>query len=153
VVDSVVAKEVEATVVDYYKGKLNEDVRNGDGNSAEQTIIAAKTIGGTAAVKILEDRDIQKTTSSIQIASDKEREGFQNLVNGEYDNAIRAFMDAENALHGYHCVYELSRLLKTRRKDFADPKKKRDIFQQIDRKYGFGAPTDLLEQVRQIGNE
>jgi hypothetical protein len=40
---------------------------------------------------------INEEKSSLQIASDKEREGFQSLINGSFDNALNAFQASESA--------------------------------------------------------
>ena len=91
---------------------------------------------------------IQRYTSKLQIASQKEREGFENLVAGKYDDAIKSFQASEDAYNSYHQVFELSKLLRSRRQDVNDENKRREIFQLIVDKYSYGAPPDLLNQLK-----
>lgn len=144
VVDAEVAKEIKEIVAAYYKAKVSVNVKRGDAKSAEQTLLAAKAVGGTAANKILQDRET---------ASRKEYEGFQNLVAGEYDKSLKAFQDAENIFNGYHNVYELARLIRLRKNDFKDPKKRQEIFHLIVTKYRDGIPPDFLPTLKQLAGE
>lgn len=93
---------------------------------------------------------INAEKNSLQLAADKEREGFQNLISEKYDNALSAFQASESAYPTYHQVYELSRLIKSRRQDLNDPSKRKEIFQLIVDNYSYGAPPDLLSQIRDI---
>lgn len=103
---------------------------------------------GSTAITI-----INKEKNNLQIASDKEREGFQELINGNYGQAVVAFQAAESAYPSYHQVYELSRLLKARKEDLSDSSKRKAVLQQIVANYAYGAPSDLLEQLQRMANE
>lgn len=102
---------------------------------------------GNAGISI-----INKEKSSLQIASDKEREGFLNLINGNYGNAISAFEASENAYPTYHQVFELSKLIRSRQQDLNDPAKRKTVFQLIVSNYSYGSPPDLLEQIKAIAS-
>jgi hypothetical protein len=62
--------------------------------------------------------------------------------------AIDAFEASEKAYPSYHQVYEIGRLIKARRHELNDPKKAAELGQLIATDYAFGAPTDLLEELR-----
>ncbi len=93
---------------------------------------------------------INKEKSALQIASEKEREGFQNLISSKYDNAISSFEASEKAYPTYHNVYELSKLIKSRKQDLNDSNKRKQVFQQIVSNYSYGIPADLLAQIKEI---
>jgi hypothetical protein len=90
------------------------------------------------------------TVGKLQLAKDKEREGFQSLIDGDYDNASAAFQAAESSYNGYHNVYELARILRENKSQMSDPAKKKEIFQRIVRDHSYGAPPDLWERVKTI---
>lgn len=84
------------------------------------------------------------------LAAQKEREGFEKLIAGDYDAAAQAFQAAEDANHGYHSVYELARLVKSKRADLDDPAKRKEVFRTIVTKHSFGAPADLINKLREM---
>jgi len=161
VVDPEVAKEFKEVIAKYYKAKVELDIKKGDIKSAVETLSAAQSIGGQSADQVVQsvtqDRGkneaIQKYTSKLQIASQKEREGFENLIAGKYDDAIKSFQASEDAYNSYHQVYELARLLRSRRQDMNDENKRKETFQIIVDKYSYGAPSDLLNQLRTIAKQ
>jgi len=161
VVDPEVAKEFKEVIAKYYKAKVELDIKKGDIKSAVETLSAAQSIGGQSADQVVQsvtqDRGkneaIQKYTNKLQIASQKEREGFENLIAGKYDDAIKSFQASEDAYNSYHQVYELARLLRSRRQDMNDENKRKETFQIIVDKYSYGAPLDLLNQLRTIAKQ
>ncbi len=84
------------------------------------------------------------------LAAQKEREGFEKLIAGDYDGAAQAFQAAEDASHGYHSVYELARLVRSKRADLDDPAKRKEVFRTIVTKHSFGAPADLINKLREM---
>jgi hypothetical protein len=92
-------------------------------------------------------------TNKLQIAKDKESEGFKNLINGNYDGAISSFQASEDTYNTYHNVYDIARLLRKNKSQMDDPVKKKEVFQTIVKKYPYGAPPDLLRQVEAIANQ
>lgn len=98
---------------------------------------------GSAGITI-----ISREKNNLQDAREKEREGFQSLVDGKYADAASAFEASERAYPTYHWVYELGRLLRTRKERWNDPSKMKPALQQIVTDYAYGAPADLLEQLR-----
>lgn len=95
--------------------------------------------------------DIKTSTSEkIQIARAKEREGFQALIDGDYERAISALQASEDVYNSYNQVYELARFLRKNKEFLKDPTKRPAIFQQIVKQFPYGAPTDLWAQVKLI---
>ena len=88
------------------------------------------------------------TARDYTTASRREREGFELLLAGRYDSAIAAFAAAEAAYPTYHQVYEIGRLLRRNRNELADPATRGRIIRQIVDEYAWGAPEDLLSQLR-----
>ena len=88
--------------------------------------------------------------SSLQSALEKEREGFQHLIDGNYGGAMAAFDGAETAYPTHNNVYELGRILRANRGHLDDAAMKKEMFQTIVKKYAFGAPPDLWSQVKAI---
>jgi hypothetical protein len=92
-------------------------------------------------------------SNKLQIAKEKETEGFKNLINGNYDGAISSFQASEDTYNTYHNVYDIARLLRKNKSQLDDPTKKKEVFQTIVKKYPYGAPPDLLRQVEIIANQ
>jgi len=86
-------------------------------------------------------------------ALEKEREGFQALIAGNYDGAMAAFQASEDAYNSFNNVYELARLLRSNKSQMNNPAKRKEVFQTIVKKYSFGAPRDLWQQVVSIANQ
>ena len=81
-------------------------------------------------------------------ATQKEREGFEYLLAGEYDRAIEAFEDAEVIYPSFHQVYEIRRLLRGNRSKLDIPNERRKIFDKIVKKYSWEMPQDLLLELK-----
>jgi len=156
IVDPEVAREFKEVIAKYYNTKIELDIKKGDIKSAVETLSAAQSIGGQSADQVVQsvtldkgkNEAVQKYKNKLQIASQNEREGFENLIAGKYDDALKSFQAAEDAYNSYHQVFELAKLLKSRRKDIYDENKRKEIFQLIVDKYSYGAPSDLLNQLK-----
>ena len=92
-------------------------------------------------------------SNRLQIAQSRENKGFQALVNGNYNTAIASFQAAENAYPAYHNVYELARILRQNQSQMIDPAKKKEVFQKIVKDFSYGAPPDLLAQIKTIASQ
>lgn len=112
---------------------------SGFSSSADKTVQKA----GSTGIAI-----ITNEKSKLQDAAEREREGFQALVEGKYEQAAAAFEASEQAYPTYHVVYELARLLRSHKADWNNPSAMKPVLQQIVSKYSYGAPPDLLDQLR-----
>jgi hypothetical protein len=90
----------------------------------------------------------QGQSSKLSTAKQKEREGFEKLISGDYAGAADAFKAAEKAFPSYHNVYELSKILNENRAQMDTPAKKQEVFSTIVKKYSYGAPPDLWRGVK-----
>lgn len=77
-----------------------------------------------------------------------EREGFEALLNNQFDNALNKFSRAENTLPSYHMVYEISLYLTKSKDKFNDPVMAIQLKKTIVKQYSWGAPSDILSQIR-----
>ena len=111
---------------------------------------------GKYAVANIDVRNATFKVSPVKndlLAKQKEKEGFSALVKGEYDIAATAFTDAENAYNGYHNVYELARLLKSKAGNVQDPERKKELLKIIVAKYAAYAAPEVVEALKkQIDN-
>jgi len=87
-------------------------------------------------------------STRLRGATQKEREAFKLLLSGEYDRAIEAFEETEIIYPAFHQVYEIGRLLRRNRSKLEIPDERRKIFIEIANKYSYGAPRDLLLELR-----
>ena len=91
----------------------------------------------------------QNYKKDLEIAKQKERNGFKSLLAEDYTNAAISFQDAENASNGYHWVYELARLIRNNKAQlYNNPSKRAEILKIVVDKYSEAAPADLLNQIR-----
>ncbi|MEO8042660.1 MAG: hypothetical protein ABI646_08630, partial [Acidobacteriota bacterium] len=89
----------------------------------------------------------------LATAEEKEREGFQNLIKGDYDGAIKSFQDSEDSFNSYHNAYDIAKLLKENKSQLDDPAVKKEVFKTIVNKHAYGAPPDLFKEVKVIANQ
>ena len=156
VLDPDISNEFKEIIVNYYKARIDSDLKNGNIIAANETLAAAQSIGGDSADQIVQsvtqdqskNETIQKFRSKLQIAAQHERAGFESLLAGKYDDAIVSFQASEDAYNTYHQVYELARLLRSRKKDLNDESRRKEMLQLIVDRYSYGAPSDLLDQLR-----
>ena len=156
ILEPAVATEFRDLIANYYKAKVESDIKKGDIKSAVETLNAARSIGGTSADQVVQsvaqnqstNATIQQGQKNLQVAAQKEREGFENLIAGRYEDAAKSFQASEAAYNSYHNVNELARLLKTRGQEMNDENKRKEIFRLIVEKYSYGAPPDLLNQIK-----
>jgi hypothetical protein len=87
-------------------------------------------------------------STRLKRATQKEREAFESLLSGEYDRAIEAFEETEIIYPTFHQVYEIGRLLRRNRSKLDIPDERRKIFIEIAQKHSYGAPRDLLFEIR-----
>ncbi len=81
-------------------------------------------------------------------AAEKQRQGFELILAGRYDDAIQAFQEAEAAYPTYGSAYEIGRLLSRNRAALDDPAQRRAVLRRIVDEYAWGAPEDLLTELR-----
>lgn len=90
-------------------------------------------------------------TPNRKLAEAKEREGFLNLIDGKYDQAIAAFKEADRAFPQFRSVFDVARLLEKNRAALDDPEKRKEIFTTIVTT--FQVPDDLRAKLRALSSE
>ncbi|MDM8541838.1 hypothetical protein QUF90_12190 [Desulfococcaceae bacterium HSG9] len=99
------------------------------------------------------EETVPKVAKDFKAASKFEAQGFTYLLSGEFDKAITAFNKAEISFPSYHQVYEISRLLRKEKADLDNPEKRRQIYLQIVNEMSYGAPSEMLEQLKKLASE
>lgn len=95
---------------------------------------------------------IKNEKSAVQIATEKEREGFMHLHDGRFDDALSSFEAAEKAFPTYHNVYEIASLLRKERNNFSNLEAQKKILRRIIDEYSWGMPDDSKEQLRKAAD-
>jgi hypothetical protein len=109
-----------------------------------------------ATVENLDQSESPATTDfrgKLAMAKEKERAGFQNLIDGNYDAAIQAFQESENSFNSYHNAYDIAKLLRENKTRLDDPAVKKAVFKTIVTKHAYGAPPDLFKEVKVIAGQ
>ena len=153
IIDPDIADELHNIVARHYASVIQKSLASGDTATAARVLAAAEHSGGEAATVVVDSirqnnaeyHRLQSFWSKSSIAEAKEREGFQNLLTGNYDGAISAFQAAEKAYPSYHSVYEVGRILQRRRTDLDDPVKRNEILSDIARTHM--VPADLRQKL------
>ncbi len=149
IVDPEIADELHKIVSDHYNAEIETNLRNGDTATAAKVLAAAEKSGGEAGKNVVgtigQDSArflmLRRFNGKAADAAAMEREGFQHLLAGRYDDAIRAFASAEKIYPTYHSVYEIGRLLRERRSDLENPTARKEILARIEKTYM--VPADL----------
>jgi len=118
-----------------------------------EVVNAQKKIEIESEVERLELKlEVPKSSKSSRysLAVEKEREGFEALIESEFEKAIIAFEDAEKIYPSFHQNYEIARLLKKDREKLNDPVEKKNILIKIINDYSWGAPRDMIDRLREI---
>ena len=111
----------------YNKTKIREGFLLGIGGFLPQLIgvvIGAwfgVFFGAPEAIKPINDRMETTYQESIDAAKKYELDGFEALVNKDFELAIQLFMASESSRHGYHASYEISRYLRMNRESVSEP--------------------------------
>lgn len=137
---------------------LKKLLQNGQNLTAGQTAAIGNIQESLERISVVNEKTTRSISGSqsvsgrtlsgkLETARQKEREGFQALLNEDLAGAAAAFQAAENAYNGYHWVYELARYLKTNRNE-TDPVNKQEIMRFIVKNFSKGAPPELIEELR-----
>lgn len=94
----------------------------------------------------------ERKTQDFDAALSWERIGFENLINGNLDDAIAAFQKSESAYNSFHQVYEIGRFL---RKEKETNRVQNDEFWQVLYKtllkeYSWKMPADIKKQLEDL---
>jgi len=92
------------------------------------------------------------TAAEADEAAQTEREAFEALLAGEYQQAATLFQETEQIYPSYHNASEIDRLLDNNLDRLLDPKTsqqaRREIFSTILEKYTWGMPPELQKKMK-----
>ena len=98
---------------------------------------------GQVAIEDIKVERRQKSSS----ASDLERSGFQNLIAGQYEQALADFAEAEKVYPEYHNVAEIARLLRREQQSLSDPEARERVLRRILAEYSWGMSPELKSRL------
>ncbi|MCP5107594.1 MAG: hypothetical protein GY950_29670 [bacterium] len=158
VLDKELSDEIAQTLEEYYKRKVEKYIEDEDFEAAEKIISAAESIYGELAKelkKVTKTEKAEEKIDKVKIASAKERKGFEYLLDGKYNEAIKAFDSAEKAYPTFHQVYEIARYLSKLKKEgiLGAPGTRKLIFKKIISEYSWKAPKSLLNEMRRLAKD
>lgn len=108
----------------------------------EATIETAKAAQAGATLPAL------PSTNPVTAAKDLERSGFQNIIDGKFNDAEDDFSRAERLSPGLHNAYEIRKALNSSLKDGSvSTSEKNELLKNIRDKWSWGTPTDLLDKI------
>lgn len=126
---------------DYYKSKAKRKNINQEKETADSIVIANKIT-------------LQFGSSKLEKAKKIESQGFDYLFEQNVDEAIRIFNECDKVFPTYNSVYDISNLLRDRRKDLIDknPEKWAEVYRIILNKYSYKLSGAIMEKLRQKSN-
>lgn len=155
-----VRNEIRNFVKHYYLKKIDSYLQSGKDGDLEQAYtiyLAAECLEDEESKdfrsvfeqkKANQPQKIINKLDGLQLAIQKERDGFELLISGKYSESIKAFNEANDAFPKYHCVSEISNLLKTSG-DLNNKEVRKSVIKRIVDEFSWKAPSDLLDQLRQ----
>lgn len=79
-----------------------------------------------------------------------EKLGFQSLVQGDYEQALVYFQQAESIYPTFHNVYEITNLLQANQTALKDTAIQKKIAKRIVNEYAWQAPQDALQSLQEF---
>jgi hypothetical protein len=151
VTDAPFAAEITQIVEDYYVNQMQTAVKGGDLDFAVKILTATDAVGGSLKDKITAGvgaRTLQ-TVQGAQLAAEKERVGYDDLISGKFAKALDDFDASEKAHSGFHHSYEIAQLLRQHRQELDKPAVQRQVLNRIVTQYWGYIPNDVLQKLRQ----
>jgi len=145
-------KEIGIIVEEYLSSKVDQSIKSGDLETAQNIFEAAKTIGGTAGKSIAKgieaDTGKKETLSKYERARKHEINGFNALVQENFNVALESFQEASDVYPKLHSVSEISRLLNSKKDEFDNIEVQKDIYRTIVEKYSWKVPKDIVQELK-----
>ncbi|CAB1057947.1 hypothetical protein D1BOALGB6SA_2703 [Olavius sp. associated proteobacterium Delta 1] len=147
-------KELEIAQLREEKMKLNEEIASL--TASEEKKIKTEQIEKVQTNLLIKQQQLASIRSDSNLlkrdfaaASELERQGFERLLEGDFNSARRAFEAAERAYPSFHQVHEIARLLKREQSQLSSPEVQRRVLTHIISEYSWKAPADLLAAIEQ----
>lgn len=117
----------------------------------KSTLNQINRINSAATEDIRNQVSAASLSKDLSTAKNKEQEGFQDLIEGNFKSAAVAFQASEDAYNGYHWSYELARLLKEQnRKGLTNESDRKALLLTIISKYTKSVPTNIVDRLKQL---
>jgi hypothetical protein len=129
------------SIIHIFSSKLKIYSRKYDADTSLGSIVNGLLGASDTATKF--------TNSTVyQQASQLEKDGFNALISNQFDTALDNFTRAEKISPSFHMAYEISKLLRNEKANFANPEKQKSIKKQIIEKFSWRSPPDLLNALK-----
>jgi len=151
-------KELEIAQLREEKMKLNEEIASL--TVPEEKQIKTEQIEKVQTNLLMKQQQLASIRSDsnsqrrdFAAASELERQGFEQLLERDFDSARRAFEAAERAYPSFHQVHEIARLLKREQSRLRSPGDQKRVLTQIVSDYSWKAPAELIAAIeRSLAN-
>jgi hypothetical protein len=147
-------KSEQAKVI-YYEAKETKDKLEGindiklvDEVTPAVTAAAAVVTAPTPAIlPVISFRKTAVGDQSAEAAASFELSGFKALLSRDLKGAIYNFTRSENALNGYHMVYDIGRYLESLKGFSDDDASWKKIYQDMLQRFSWKMPAEMKEQL------
>lgn len=127
-------REIQGRFVELALNILKDEPAKENENVRKWAVQVVNAYSGVQLSAAAENDLVQKVpiaAGKTGTAARLEQEGFRALLDGRYDNAIKAFEAAEAAYPTYHSVYEIGRKLSAERSKLDDPQQRKQVISHI----------------------
>jgi len=146
-----------------YKNVVDEHLKEDKKDREKVAELDKKVTNKTASVTDIDELDYTKERISVRnqslappesggsnyaLAIEKEREGFEALIEGQFEKAVISFETAERIYPSFHQVHEIAKLLKKEGTKLDNPEERKKIFCKIGKYYSWKSPKDLIDELR-----
>ena len=146
-------EELGAIIRDYLQNTLHRSLGEGNLETVERIIDAARSVGGDTGeglVRSVEgDPRAQQSLRQYRDAKEAEQAGFDALIREDFEEARQHFARAFELYPTLHNVEEIHRLLEQNRSNFGDPRIQSRIYGRVVEDYSWKVPEQTLRQLEQ----
>lgn len=120
--------------------RLESILMAGDKKKAKDVLDAVK--------RSTDSNYLKPVLSKYQKAIEKEREAFRYLAKRDFNNAEKSFRELDSIYPTFHNASEISTYLRNNRQSMGSEDDKTRIVNHIITKLNWGAPEDLIEEIK-----
>ncbi len=110
-------------------------------NSEDEKV---QNIGKTAIEGIA--REKSNYISAVEFS----KAGFEAMVSGDIDGAIKGFESAEAVYPTFQSAYDIARLLKRNKDQWSDVNVRKSVYNQIATEYSWKAPQEYISKLKEL---
>lgn len=95
----------------------------------------------------------KNSNAKIEVAIQKEKDGFNQLINRNFSDALISFTESENAYNGYKISYDIAKILMNNKEAIEGSKEvQTKVLKEITSKYNAYIPKEYKEQINTMAN-